>query len=199
MATRTNSGLSPYVRIERYIPQSLPFPRCDLVISHGGSTRCSRHWPMASLRSLSSITGDQPHNAERCRAAGAARIVPLAEATAASIRCTGKQPTTGADDPRASECIAGNAWPNRSLPSSWLYPCITQPFSTVSWAWTRCAAPGVLVGISAQVGSIRAAEVLPKVLSNLGPANHLASCGPLALALRSSHMDPGSDLRHFFD
>jgi UDP:flavonoid glycosyltransferase YjiC (YdhE family) len=32
------------------------------------------------------ITADQPENAERCAAAGVARVVPLAEATAASIR-----------------------------------------------------------------------------------------------------------------
>ena len=32
------------------------------------------------------VTADQPENAERCAAAGVARVVPLADATAVSIR-----------------------------------------------------------------------------------------------------------------
>jgi UDP:flavonoid glycosyltransferase YjiC (YdhE family) len=76
----------PHVRIERYIPQSLLFPRCDLVISHGGSNTMLAALAHGIPQVMVPITADQPDNAERCTAAGVARMVPLAEATAASIR-----------------------------------------------------------------------------------------------------------------
>jgi UDP:flavonoid glycosyltransferase YjiC (YdhE family) len=76
----------PNVRIERYIPQTLLFPRCDLVISHGGSNTMLAALAHGIPQVMVPITADQPENAERCAAAGVARVVPLAEATAASIR-----------------------------------------------------------------------------------------------------------------
>jgi len=74
------------VRIERYIPQTLLFPRCDLVISHGGSNTMLAALAHGIPQVMVPFTADQPENAERCAAAGVARVVPLAEATAASIR-----------------------------------------------------------------------------------------------------------------
>jgi UDP:flavonoid glycosyltransferase YjiC (YdhE family) len=76
----------PHVRIERYIPQSLLFPRCDLVISHGGSNTVLAALAHGIPQVMVPITADQPDNAERCTAAGVARTVSLAEATATSIR-----------------------------------------------------------------------------------------------------------------
>jgi UDP:flavonoid glycosyltransferase YjiC (YdhE family) len=76
----------PNVRIERYIPQTTIFPRCDLVISHGGSNTMLAALAHGIPQVMVPITADQPDNAERCAAAGVARMVPLAEATAASIR-----------------------------------------------------------------------------------------------------------------
>jgi UDP:flavonoid glycosyltransferase YjiC (YdhE family) len=76
----------PNVRIERYIPQTLLFPRCDLVISHGGSNTMLAALAHGIPQVMVPITADQPDNAERCAAVGVARMVPLAEATAASIR-----------------------------------------------------------------------------------------------------------------
>jgi MGT family glycosyltransferase len=76
----------PHVRIERYIPQSLLFPRCDLVISHGGSNTMMAALAHGIPQVMVPIAADQPDNAARCEAAGVARVVPLAEATAASIR-----------------------------------------------------------------------------------------------------------------
>jgi UDP:flavonoid glycosyltransferase YjiC (YdhE family) len=76
----------PNVRVERYIPQTLLFPRCDLVISHGGSNTMLAALTHGIPQVMVPITADQPENAERCTAAGVARVVPLAEATAASVR-----------------------------------------------------------------------------------------------------------------
>ena len=76
----------PNVRIERYIPQTLLFPRCDLVISHGGSNTMLAALAHGLPQVLVPITADQPVNAERCAAAGVARVVPVVEATAESIR-----------------------------------------------------------------------------------------------------------------
>jgi MGT family glycosyltransferase len=76
----------PHVRIERYIPQSLLFARCDLVLSHGGSNTMLAALAHGIPQVMVPITADQPDNAERCVAAGVARMVPLAEASAASIR-----------------------------------------------------------------------------------------------------------------
>jgi len=76
----------PHVRIERYIPQTLLFPRCDLVISHGGSNTVLAALTHGLPQVIVPITADQPQNAERCASAGVARMVHPADATAASIR-----------------------------------------------------------------------------------------------------------------
>jgi UDP:flavonoid glycosyltransferase YjiC (YdhE family) len=76
----------PNVRIERYIPQSLLYPRCDLVISHGGSNTMLGALAHGIPQVMVPITADQPYNAARCSAVGVARVVPSSDATAASIR-----------------------------------------------------------------------------------------------------------------
>jgi len=76
----------PHVRIERYIPQTLLFPRCDLVISHGGSNTMLAALAHGLPQVMVPIAADQPDNAVRCAAAGVARVVLLAGASAASIR-----------------------------------------------------------------------------------------------------------------
>ena len=76
----------PHIRIERYIPQTLLFPRCDLVISHGGSNTMLGALAHGIPQVMVPITADQPLNAERCSAVGVARVVPASLATAASIR-----------------------------------------------------------------------------------------------------------------
>ena len=76
----------PNVRIERYIPQTLLFPRCDLVISHGGSNTMLGALAHGIPQVMVPINADQPHNAERCSTVGVARVVPAADATATSIR-----------------------------------------------------------------------------------------------------------------
>ncbi len=74
------------VHIERYVPQSLLLPHCDLVITHAGfSTICaalSLGLPMVAIP----IDADQPVNAERCTALGAAEVIGYQQRTPETIR-----------------------------------------------------------------------------------------------------------------
>ena len=63
----------PNVHLERYVPQSLLFPRCDLVVTHGGSgtvmTALDHGLPMVIVP----VSADQPDNARRCEQLGVAK------------------------------------------------------------------------------------------------------------------------------
>lgn len=65
----------PNVHLERYVPQSLLFPRCDLVVTHGGSgtvlTALGHGLPMVIVP----VAADQPVNADRCRRLGVAEVI----------------------------------------------------------------------------------------------------------------------------
>jgi UDP:flavonoid glycosyltransferase YjiC (YdhE family) len=78
----------PHIHIERYIPQSLLLPHCDLVITHGGSgtvrTAIDHGLPMVIIP----IAADQPENAARCAALGLARVVSPDRRTPEAIRET---------------------------------------------------------------------------------------------------------------
>jgi UDP:flavonoid glycosyltransferase YjiC (YdhE family) len=54
------------VRIARYLPQAEVLPRCDLVISHGGSGSVVGALAHGRPVVLLPIGADQPHNAEQC-------------------------------------------------------------------------------------------------------------------------------------
>ena len=70
-----------HVHIERYIPQTLLFARCDLVITHGGSGTAMAALTHGLPLVIVPIAADQPENAERCVALGLGRMVPPAELT----------------------------------------------------------------------------------------------------------------------
>ena len=76
----------PHVHIERYIPQSLLFPFCDLVVTHGGfgtvMTSLDHGLPMVVVP----IAADQPDNARRCADLGLARVVAPGDRTPDAIR-----------------------------------------------------------------------------------------------------------------
>ena len=74
------------VHIERYIPQSLLFPHCDAVVTHGGSGTV-----MAALRYglpmvVVPIAADQPENARLCAELGVGRVIEPASRTPKAIR-----------------------------------------------------------------------------------------------------------------
>ncbi len=75
-----------HVRVERYIPQSLLFPHCDLVVCHGGwntvLAALSEGLPLVLLP----IGADQPHNAERCDRIGVGRVIAPDRRTPEAIR-----------------------------------------------------------------------------------------------------------------
>lgn len=66
----------PNVHLERYVPQSLLFPHCDLVLTHGGSgtvmTALGHGLPMVIVP----VSADQPDNALRCEQIGVAKVIP---------------------------------------------------------------------------------------------------------------------------
>jgi MGT family glycosyltransferase len=76
----------PNVRIERYIPQTLLLPRCDLVLTHGGSGTVMAALVHGLPLVLVPIAADQPDNAARCAALGVGRVVEAARATPRAIR-----------------------------------------------------------------------------------------------------------------
>ena len=65
------------VRIERYIPQTLVFPRCDLVVCHAGSGTVMAALAHGLPLVLVPIGADQPQNARRCAALGLAHVVDV--------------------------------------------------------------------------------------------------------------------------
>ncbi len=76
----------PHIHIERYIPQTLLFPRCRAAILHGGyNSVIAALWHGLPLV-IVPLAADQPLNAERCRQLGVAQVVPLSELTPARVR-----------------------------------------------------------------------------------------------------------------
>src|SRR5205814_4683234 len=74
------------VHVERYIPQSLLFPRCDLVVCHGGWNTVLAALGHGLPLVLLPIGADQPQNAERCAALGVGVTVRPEGRTPTAIR-----------------------------------------------------------------------------------------------------------------
>jgi EryCIII-like glycosyltransferase len=74
------------VHVERYLPQTLLFSRCDAVVSHGGSGTMlgalSVGLPVLSIPQAA----DQFRNAERCRTAGVGKALWPHEVSAQAVR-----------------------------------------------------------------------------------------------------------------
>jgi UDP:flavonoid glycosyltransferase YjiC (YdhE family) len=64
-----------HVHVERYIPQALILPRCDLVVSHGGSGSVIGALAHGLPMVLAPMGADQPLNAARCAALGVAQVL----------------------------------------------------------------------------------------------------------------------------
>ncbi len=74
------------VHIERYVAQAELLPRCDLVISHGGSGSVVNALAHGQPMVLIPLGADQPLNAARCAALGVARVLDAAAATPQMVR-----------------------------------------------------------------------------------------------------------------
>ncbi|MFD0206196.1 MULTISPECIES: glycosyltransferase [Saccharothrix] len=76
----------PGVRVERYVPQESVLPRCDLVISHGGSGSVIGALAHGLPTVLLPLGADQPQNAEQCARLGVGRDLHPVTATAGDVR-----------------------------------------------------------------------------------------------------------------
>ena len=75
-----------HVHIERYVPQTLLLPRCDLVITHGGFNTAMAALDLGLPLVAIPLGADQPQNAARCAALGIGRVVGPDERTPTAIR-----------------------------------------------------------------------------------------------------------------
>lgn len=76
----------PHIHIERYIPQSLLLPHCDLVINHGGSGTIMDALGHGLPMVIIPIAADQPANARTCARLEVARVIELDNRTPGAIR-----------------------------------------------------------------------------------------------------------------
>lgn len=77
-----------HVHVERYVPQSLIFPRCDLVVTHGGSGTLLAALAHGLPLVMIPIGADQPDNAALVAALGVGRVIGPDERTPEAIRAT---------------------------------------------------------------------------------------------------------------
>lgn len=76
----------PHVHVERYLPQSLLLPFCDLVVTHGGHNTVLAALAHGLPLVVIPIAADQPENARRCVDLGLGRVVGPSERTPEAIR-----------------------------------------------------------------------------------------------------------------
>ena len=74
------------VYIQRYVPQSLLLPHCDLVLTHGGSGTVRAALSQGLPLVIIPIAADQPDNARRCASLGLAEVVDADQRTPQMIR-----------------------------------------------------------------------------------------------------------------
>jgi UDP:flavonoid glycosyltransferase YjiC (YdhE family) len=75
-----------HVHIERYVPQSLLLPHCDLVVSHGGSGSVIGALAHGLPVVVVPMGADQPRNGDRCVDLGVGRVVDAVRGTPADVR-----------------------------------------------------------------------------------------------------------------
>jgi UDP:flavonoid glycosyltransferase YjiC (YdhE family) len=94
-----------HVHVERYIPQSVLLPHCDIVVNHGGSGSVigalARGLPLVLLP----MGADQLPNAQRCEALGVGVVLDAGRATPRSIRDAASTLLRDADAREAAEHI----------------------------------------------------------------------------------------------
>lgn len=74
------------IHIERYIPQNLLLPHCDVVITHGGFSTVTEALVHGLPLIAIPIDADQPLNAQRCAALGVAEVIEPERRTPEAIR-----------------------------------------------------------------------------------------------------------------
>ena len=74
------------IHIERYIPQSLLLPSCDLVVTHGGHNTVLAALDAGLPMVITPFFADQSSNAARAEALGVACVIPGANLTPEALR-----------------------------------------------------------------------------------------------------------------
>jgi UDP:flavonoid glycosyltransferase YjiC (YdhE family) len=74
------------IRVERYLPHSAVLPRCDAVVSHGGSGSVLGALAYGLPSVLLPMGADQPWNAARCEELGVALVLDAMRATPDDVR-----------------------------------------------------------------------------------------------------------------
>ncbi|MDQ3695088.1 MAG: glycosyltransferase [Chloroflexota bacterium] len=90
---RDPAALGPqpdHVRVERYVPQSLLFPHCDLVVHHGGHNTTLAAVAAGLPQVVIPLGADQPANARRCEELGLGVALWPAERTSAAIEASAR-------------------------------------------------------------------------------------------------------------
>jgi UDP:flavonoid glycosyltransferase YjiC (YdhE family) len=75
-----------HVHVEQFVPQASVLPHSSLVVSHGGSGSLLGALAHGLPQVLIPLGADQPFNAARCEALGAARVLDAVEVTPELIR-----------------------------------------------------------------------------------------------------------------
>ncbi len=73
------------VLVERYVPQAVLLPRCDLLVCHAGSGSVAGALAFGLPMLLLPMGADQPATADRCAALGAARVLDPLTASADEV------------------------------------------------------------------------------------------------------------------
>jgi UDP:flavonoid glycosyltransferase YjiC (YdhE family) len=74
-----------HVLVERFLPQAIVLPHCDLVLSHAGSGSVIGSLAFGLPSVLLPMGADQPNNADRCVDLGVARVLNAYSSTAEEI------------------------------------------------------------------------------------------------------------------
>ena len=110
----------PHVRIAQYVPQHLVIPGCDLVVAHGGSGSVLGALSHGKPMVLAPMGADQPNNADRCRALGAAEVLDVLTASpdeiAAAARAVRESFTHREAAERLRDEIAALPAPDTAVP-----------------------------------------------------------------------------------
>jgi UDP:flavonoid glycosyltransferase YjiC (YdhE family) len=75
-----------HIRLEHYLPQSLIFPYCDLVVCHGGFSTMMTALGFGVPLVMIPIAADQADNARRCHELGVALAISPEERTVGTIQ-----------------------------------------------------------------------------------------------------------------
>lgn len=109
-----------HLRVERFVPQAELLPRCGVVVSHGGSGSVVGALAHGVPTVLLPMGADQPHNARRAVALGAARVLDPVTVTAAEVEAA---VTAVLDDERYQQAAERIRAENNALPG----PAATVP------------------------------------------------------------------------